>query len=117
MLRCPQAVKSERLDQLAELQCLFERDMIRNRRRTRPVLSLDAFPIGGVQRMNPGAYFHLNPKSLLAQFVGFCDVLAEDGAAPRFLHRRDESAQLFQVVARMIGMRIVARPEEFVLAD
>src|SRR3989475_10249458 len=49
--------------------------------------------------------------------VGSRDVLAQNSAAPGLRHRRDHPAQLFQIRAGMIGMRVVARPEELVLAD
>src|SRR5215470_4011359 len=55
--------------------------------------------------------------SSLYEAVGARDVLAEHSAAPGLGHRRDHPAQLFQIRAGMIGMRIVARPEELVLAD
>src|SRR5208282_2004369 len=38
-------------------------------------------------------------------------------AAPRLLHRRDHPLQLLEIIPGMIGMRIVTRPEELVLAD
>src|SRR5580658_5479066 len=44
-------------------------------------------------------------------------ILAEYAAASRRSHRRDHPLQLFKIVAGMIGMRIVGRPEELVLAD
>src|SRR5579863_2264559 len=45
------------------------------------------------------------------------DVFAEDPAAARLGHRRDHSLELLEIVAGMIGMRIVSRPEKFILAD
>src|SRR5262245_23506999 len=51
------------------------------------------------------------------EVVGAGDVAAQDGVARRIGHRRDHLLQLLEVVAGMIRMRVVAGPEEAVLAD
>src|SRR5713101_3759107 len=52
----------------------------------------------------------------LYQAIRARDVLAHDSAASRLRHRFDHFAQLFEVIPRMVGMRVVARPEKLVLA-
>src|SRR5262245_7430764 len=51
------------------------------------------------------------------ELVGPGDVLAEDPAAGGRGHRRHHLPELREVAAGMVGVRVVARPEEAVLAD
>src|SRR5580704_3226991 len=57
-----------------------------------------------------------NPALQSHELVRARYILAEYAAASRRSHRRDHPLQLFKIVAGMIGMRIVGRPEELVLA-
>src|SRR5216684_5394375 len=52
----------------------------------------------------------------LYQAIRACDVLAHNSTASRLRHRLDHFAQLLEVIPRMVGMRVVARPEKLVLA-
>src|SRR5229473_2758325 len=52
----------------------------------------------------------------LHQTICSRDVLAHYSAASRLRHRLDHFAQLLEVIPRMVGMRVVARPEKLALA-
>src|SRR5258707_3795785 len=53
----------------------------------------------------------------LQQVVGARDVLAQTSTPAITRHSVDHAAQLFDVIARMIGMRVIGGPEEAVLGN
>ena len=65
--------------------------------------------------------FRMNSEQLfsfkLKQIVGARDVLAQNSTPAITRHSVDHAAQLFDVIARMIGMRVIGGPEEAVLGN
>src|SRR5713226_3104395 len=59
----------------------------------------------------------LGGRGILDEIVGVGDVFAQYSSAGRRGHPFDHPAQLSEIVTRMVGMRIVTRPEEAIIAD